>query len=47
MIELMQELFGTYTLVDGQTNYEYIGAVLLFAIVLISAFKFLGAVIKR
>lgn len=47
MIELMQQLFGTYAPIDGQPDYQYIGAVLIFSIVLWSVFKILGAVIKK
>lgn len=45
MIDVIRNIFGEYQLVDGQTNFEYIAAVLIFAIVLYSVFRILGLVL--
>lgn len=47
MQEIVQSIFGPYTLVDGNTNYEYIAGVLLFAIVLYSVFRIIGLVFSK
>lgn len=47
MIDVIQSIFGEYHLVDGQTNYEYIAAVVIFCIILFSIFRIIGAVVKR
>lgn len=47
MIELMQDIFGVYTPIDGQPDFQYIGAVAIFCIVLWSVFRIFGAVIKK
>lgn len=44
---IMESIFGAYTLVDGHTNYGYIGAVVIFCIVLYSALRILGSVISK
>lgn len=47
MQEIMQNIFGAYTLVDGHTNFEYIGAVLIFSIILYSVFRIIGLVLGK
>lgn len=47
MREMMVQIFGTYTTVDGCANWEYIGGVLIFAISLYSLFRFVGMVFKK
>lgn len=45
MIEIVEQIFGTYTLVDGKTNFGYIAGVVIFCIVLYSALRILGSVV--
>ena len=47
MHDAMVSIFGEYHLVDGSTNWEYIGAVVLIAICLHGFFRFVGGVFKR
>ena len=47
MQDIMIQIFGAYELVDGKTNWEYIGAVVIFCIVLYSLFRFAGAVFSK
>lgn len=45
--DVMVQIFGVYTTVDGHANYEYIGAVALFGITLYCCFRLAGQVFKR
>lgn len=47
MRELMVQLFGTYTTVDGCPNWEYIGGVLLFIVVVYCLFRLVGVVFGK
>lgn len=47
MRDVMVSIFGAYTSVDGGTNYEYVGSVVIFCICLYSLFRLAGAVFKR
>ncbi len=47
MIDVIRNIFGEYQLVDGQTNYEYIAAVVVFCIVLWSVCRFFGSVVSK
>ncbi len=48
MINFMQSVFGIYVPSTGDTyNFEYIGAVVIFCIVLWGTFKVLSAVFRR
>ena len=46
-MQVIESIFGPYTLVDGATNYGYIAAVVIFSIVLYSALRILGSVIGK
>lgn len=46
-MQIIESIFGPYTLVEGATNYGYIGAVVIFCIVLYSALRILGSVISK
>lgn len=47
MMEVIDSIFGSYTLVEGSTNYGYIAGVVIFCIVLYSALRILGSVIGK
>lgn len=47
MRDVMISIFGTYQTIDGATNWEYVGSVLIFAICLWSVFRLLGMVFKK
>lgn len=47
MMEIMESIFGEYTLVNGCTNWQYIGGVVIFAIVLWSVFRLVGLAVSR
>lgn len=42
IMEVVEQIFGVYTPVDGGVNYGYIAGVVIFSIVLYSAFRLLG-----
>lgn len=47
MQDVITQIFGTYTLVDGHTNYGYIAGVVLFSIVLYGILRIVGSLFKR
>lgn len=47
MQEVMISIFGAYTSVDGGTNWEYVGSVVIFCICLYSLFRLAGMVFRR
>lgn len=47
MMEVIESIFGVYTLVDGKTNFGYIAAVVIFCIVLYGVFRIVGSVISK
>lgn len=57
MLDLMSTIFGVYTpIVDDSgvalsgmagVNWEYVGGVVLFAVVLVSFFRIVGGVLKK
>lgn len=44
---IMVQIFGTYTPVDGGTNWEYVGSVILFGLCLYCTFRLAGQVFKK
>lgn len=47
MQDMMITIFGNYVSVDGGTNWEYVGSVVIFCICLYSLFRLVGMVFKR
>lgn len=47
MQEVMVQIFGTYTPIDGCADWSYIGGVAIFAICLYSIFRMAGVIFKR
>lgn len=47
MQEVIESIFGVYTLVEGKTNYGYIAEVVVFCIVLYGVFRIIGSVISK
>lgn len=47
MMEVMESIFGTYSLVDGCTNWQYVGGVAVFCIVLWSVFRIIGLAVSN
>lgn len=47
MRDVMIQIFGVYTPIDGCADWSYIGGVAIFAIALYSVFRLAGMVFKR
>lgn len=47
MMEIMESIFGKYTLIEGATNWQYIGGVAIFCIIVWSIFTIVGTLLKR
>lgn len=47
MKDVLIQIFGVYSPIDGCADWSYIGGVIIFSICLYSMFRLLGLVFKR